>query len=168
MTDDDAEDTTLELSSRVPPAAAWLGVAGVVPFLGGLFVTWVADPVAAFTAVSAMIVYGAVILSFLGGIQWGFAVGRARQDAGGAVVARILVLGVLPCLVGLSAWFLAPAAGLLVMTMGFAGALILDFSAMRLGLAPGWWMRLRVPLTAAVIACLLLTLAAPPVLNVLS
>ena len=37
---------------------------------------------------------------------------------------------------------------------GFAGLLMLDFFFAKQGLAPSWWMRLRVLLTAVVLACL--------------
>ena len=37
---------------------------------------------------------------------------------------------------------------------GFAGLLVLDFAFWRWGLAPEWWMKLRVLLTAIVLICL--------------
>ena len=37
---------------------------------------------------------------------------------------------------------------------GFAGLLLLDLQFARWGLAPGWWMPLRLLLSAVVIACL--------------
>ncbi len=37
---------------------------------------------------------------------------------------------------------------------GFAGLLLLDASFARQGLAPAWWMRLRLLLTGIVLACL--------------
>ena len=38
---------------------------------------------------------------------------------------------------------------------GFLGLLALDWQFWRWGLAPRWWMHLRLPVTAAVVACLL-------------
>ncbi len=37
---------------------------------------------------------------------------------------------------------------------GFAALLAVDASATRQGLAPGWWMRLRLILTSVVVICL--------------
>jgi hypothetical protein len=37
---------------------------------------------------------------------------------------------------------------------GFAGLLMIDAAFARQGLAPPWWMTLRVPLTVMVVACL--------------
>jgi len=37
---------------------------------------------------------------------------------------------------------------------GFAGLLMLDYFFSLQGLAPAWWMRLRVLLTVVVLACL--------------
>ena len=98
-------------------------------------------------------VYGLVILCFMSGVLWGFA-SKGQQ-------AWPYVLSVLPALWGFFAGglhMLSPAStaqGTLGFLMiGFAALVGLDLVFQRAGLAPVWWMRLRVPLTASVLACL--------------
>jgi hypothetical protein len=96
--------------------------------------------------------YGAIILSFMSGVLWGFATkaeGR-RATAGYA-------LSVLP---SLWAFFMTgggPTTASLNLMIGFAGLLLLDITFWRWGLAPQWWVSLRLLLTALVLACLAVT-----------
>ena len=91
---------TTAVRSQVPPAAKWLGASGVIPFItlaiAVLFLEG-ADQEAAYFAIAA---YGAVILSFLGGIHWGLAVADGDQVAVDA--ANFIRLGgsVVPSLIG--------------------------------------------------------------------
>ena len=144
----------------VPPAALWLGLAGALPFLWGVL-TLASGDLAAFGAGLAgprfvgpyvQLFYGSVILSFMSGVLWGFA-----TRAEGAVEATGYALSVLPAL---WAFFLTgggPTSAAINLAFGFTGLLGLDWLFWRHGLAPPWWMRLRVPLTAIVVACLLAT-----------
>jgi len=77
---------------KVPPAAMWLGFGGLVPFLGlGLlsFGESMRD-----VAVTGLIGYGVVILSFMGGCRWGFAAAGLGEGASPASLG----LSVLPAL----------------------------------------------------------------------
>ena len=47
-----------------------------------------------------------------------------------------------------------PVSAALNLIFGFLGVLLLDWQFARWGLAPVWWLRLRVPMTLAVVACL--------------
>ncbi len=98
----------------------------------------------------ALLGYGAVILSFLGGIHWGLALAR---DAPGL---RLLGVGVLPSLVGWAGLLVGGDAGLLLLTAGFLAVLAVDIGLSRNGAAPAWFARLRTMLTVAVCLCLLL------------
>ena len=89
-----------------------------------------------------------MILSFLGGIHWGLAIGQ------GGPSYRRLGVGVAPSLVGWVALLLG-AAGLLLLAAAFVAVLGLDVQLTRDGMAPAWFPRLAV-LTAAVVLCLLL------------
>lgn len=126
----------------IPPVARWLGFAGLLPAAAAVALLLL--PVAADVqrlAAHAGAIYAALILSFLGGTWWGLA---ARTDH---APAALYVLAVLP---SLAAWALlmalAPprivALGVLLLV-----CLLVDRQLMTLGLAPGWWMRLRVPLS---------------------
>lgn len=53
------------------PCSAWLlGLAGLIPFVTAAGIVWF-DPENRNEAVSAITAYGAIVLSFLGGIRWG-------------------------------------------------------------------------------------------------
>ncbi|SDX85100.1 DUF3429 domain-containing protein [Citreimonas salinaria] len=141
----------------IPRSALFLGLAGVLPFLWGAL-TVLYDPLAMwsqttlgsrFTGPYVQLFYGAVLLSFMSGVLWGFA-----TKAEGARAAAGYALSVLPAL---WAFFMtgggADAAGQ-SLVIGFLGLLLLDWQFWRRGLAPSWWMRLRGLLTALVVICL--------------
>ncbi len=136
--------------SRIPNAALWLGPLGLVPFLAGALAPWLLPAEGLPEADLALVGYGAVILSFLGGVHWGLAApaGRALQ----------LGLSVVPSLVGWLALLVASlhavGPGLWLLAAAFAALLPGDLLAAGRGLAPGWYPRLRVPLTVIVVACL--------------
>ncbi|MEQ8659619.1 MAG: DUF3429 domain-containing protein [Gammaproteobacteria bacterium] len=136
----------------VPPAAGWLGAAGVLPFLAlatALAAEAMLPPRAATLALTA---YGAVILSFLGGIQWGLA---SAAGAGAATWTR-LGCAVLPALVAWGALLLPPAAGFVLLALAFMVVLGADLVLHAQALVPAWYVRLRWPLTTVVTLCLLI------------
>ena len=135
-----------------PPGAAtsparWMGYAGLVPF---------ALPVAGIVAgandawfLDWLTGYGAVILAFVGALQWGLALDERRERRG----ERILV-SVVPALAGWLALLMPHGAGIALLIAGFIGI----YSYERITLWPGgypvWFRRLRTQLTVG--ACLLL------------
>ena len=143
-------------AERIPRAALVLGGTGAIPFLASAALT-VAGPqsVSSFAA-KALLAYGAVILSFLGGIHWGLAI---RQRPGGEPApdtSTALALSVAPSLIGWVALLLDPRAGMILLAAAFALWLAIDLArAPRLG-APRWYPRLRWPLTGAAISSLLI------------
>jgi hypothetical protein len=95
--------------------------------------------------------YGTVILSFMSGVLWGFAT-RAGARAGiGYSVSVIPALWVFFMVGG------GPQQAAVNLMLGFTGLLGLDYLFWKWRLAPEWWMRLRLLLTGAVLACLSLT-----------
>jgi len=142
--------------TRVPPAAKWLGALGAVPFVF-LAVTGplLEGPLQVRTSF-ALAVYGAVILSFLGGVHWGLAIAGFGPTAGDGASFRRLALSVTPSLIGWGAMFLPRPAGLLLLAVAFACLLVFDSQASRKVQAPAWYPRLRLPLTAVVVASLML------------
>lgn len=129
-----------------PTVPIVLGLGGLIPFVGLalLAVTGAASRfgVPADMARAALLAYGAVIASFLGGIRWGVAL---RES--GRASALDLVLSVVPSLI---AWaslalprpFDAGALGLLLLAWG-----AVDQDLPRRGLAPAWFGRLRIILS---------------------
>ena len=104
--------------------------------------------------------YGAVILSFLGGIQWGFATVYSHSANQNWALLRRLLTSVLPALV---AWvgLLAPQeTSFLILSGAFLFVLIGDIRAARSDEAPAWYPLLRWPLTLIVIVSLLIVTVA--------
>lgn len=144
--------------THVPSAAKWLGALGAIPFvflgLAGPFIEASIQERAHF----GLAAYGAVILSFLGGVHWGLAIADAGSlQSNGATFAR-LGISVVPSLVGWVALLLSRPIGLLVLAAAFSGLLLVDLHASRKAQTPTWYPKLRWPLTVVVAASL--TLAA--------
>jgi hypothetical protein len=141
----------------VPRDAALLGFAGLVPFLGLSLLAVALGGETGALALRGLVLYGAAILSFMGGCRWGF----AASGLGDGPVLKPLAVSVLPALWAWAAvWLLPPtlAAGLLA--FGFGVLYLDDAKAARLGAAPGWWARLRLPLSVGAMgACLIGMLA---------
>ena len=102
---------------KIPSAALALGLAGLIPFFAGAAAQWVSLPLLPqATGLKLTIVYGAIILSFLGGIRWGTAIGP--YDTGRQTLE--FSASVLGSLAGLAAVFLPPipALSLLIVALG--------------------------------------------------
>jgi hypothetical protein len=90
------------MTPRLPASALLLGIAGLLPFAALALATLrpstpFATSMMTNPALFGLIAYGAVILAFLGGVHWGFAL----EPAVPAPRERLrLVLGVLPSLIG--------------------------------------------------------------------
>ncbi len=143
--------------NRIPAAALLLGLAGLIPFLWGAateLVPALGDWGAAmlgprFVGPYVSLAYGTIILAFMSGVLWGFA-----TKADGAEAARGYALSTLPAL---WAFFLVgggPVSAAIFLAVGFLALLALDYAFWVQEFAPRWWMRLRVLLTAVVLACL--------------
>ncbi len=135
--------------TRVPTPAAALGAAGLLPFIAGALATHglmpgISSPV---TGLLILQSYGSAILAFMGGCLWGFAAQAGRAGW------RELGVSVAPGLWAFSVAF-SPDA-LLSLIIGFVFLFILDLMFRGWGLGPAWWLRLRLPLTLGVLACLI-------------
>jgi hypothetical protein len=137
----------------IPPAARALGFLGLVPFFAAAAASLTPAVPLHDVASQALIAYGAVILSFLGGVRWGLAI--AAPD--GARLFAPLDVSVVPSLAAWIALLLPRQPGLVVLAAGLAALLAAD---LRLRSAPDWYRALRVPLSAGAIVSLLLGLAA--------
>ncbi|MDD9922759.1 MAG: DUF3429 domain-containing protein [Boseongicola sp.] len=142
---------------NIPRSALILGLSGLLPFIWGaatllspdLFSWGIANLGPRFVGPIVLIQYGTIILAFMSGVLWGFATKAVGERA-----TLGYVLSVIPALwaffmVGDGAFTSA-----VYLIAGFIGLLLLDWSFWRQGLAPEWWMRLRIILTAVVVFCL--------------
>jgi hypothetical protein len=75
--------TRMQLSSNdsVSLTTRALGWSGLLPFVSGALAVSVGPPAWHDTALRALIAYGAVIVSFLGGIHWGSPTSAAHDSA---------------------------------------------------------------------------------------
>jgi len=128
-------------------SAQLAGLAGLIPFLVALGVAWFHPPWAGF-ALQVQTLYGAVILSFLGGIYWGLALTRAA--------AGWFWISVLPSLWGWGALLLPHAIMPFVLAAGFVLTFAIDRAAARAGWIEPWFLHLRLVLGGTAIASLAL------------
>ncbi|MDB5545037.1 MAG: hypothetical protein JWO64_2186 [Hyphomicrobiales bacterium] len=152
-------------SSQIPVSALLLGVAGLIPFFGlAIWQGVTGDELLSERLMMGFVFYAASILSFLGGVGWGLAMSESDP------VQRGLAFGVstVPSLI---AW---AAAFINVQNLGFAltilGAAFLlqaawDWHLTQLGRAPGWFAKLRIGLTIAVICAIALAWSLQPQLS---
>lgn len=131
------------------------GVAGLAPFFAlAIAAIALADLESRAVALRGLHIYGAVILSFLGGCRWGFS--SAGYGAGPTAVA--MMIAVAPSLFAWAVLWLAPVLWIgPLLAAGVAAMLLEDARATRKGDVPPWWLILRLPLSAGAAA----SLAAP-------
>lgn len=139
----------------IPKGPLILGLAGLIPFLWGAATVlspalnqWALMTLGGpLTGPFVQLQYGTIILSFMSGVLWGF----ATRDDGWVGYA----LSVIPAL---WAFFMVgggPTSAAVNLAVGFLGLLLLDYQFWSRGLAPTWWMQLRILLTAIVVLSLL-------------
>lgn len=138
-----------------------LTLSGAIPFVATAGLLWLYDGLALFPVYQALMIYGAIILTFVGAVRWGLALGAIaeRPERG-----RVYLLAVLPAIwswiLVMSGPFLAVhagvyglAAGALAMAAGFVAMLAWDLKAVAKGAMPPWYRLLRiVPSAAAVLS----------------
>jgi len=143
-------------ANQVPASAKWLGGLGLIPFVGLTLSIPLLDQSLKAQAVFALCAYGAVILSFLGGIRWGLAIAPANTAPQAFALLPRLSLSVAPSLLGWVALLLPARACLLLLAATFSWMLWSDLRVAARGEAPVWYPRLRWPLTATVVCALVL------------
>lgn len=149
--------------TRIPRPALLLGLAGLIPFLWSA-ATHLSPALSAtagqwfspmFLGAYVGLTYGTVILSFMSGVLWGFATRTEGREA-----AIAYALSVIPALWAFFMVSDASDTSAIFLAAGFVGLLLLDATFQAWGLAPRWWLRLRVMLTVVTLACLVLPLQA--------
>jgi hypothetical protein len=141
------------MKQPAPRAAVILGWLGVVPFAAFVLVGYAGRLLPRDAALNGMLVYGCLILSFLGGAQWGLTI--AAPKSSGRTYAYRLAISVLPSLAAFCVWYLPIIASLLALAALFVAWLAYDIATARDEIAPAWYPALRIQLTSAVVVCLL-------------
>ena len=138
----------------LPPSVALLGYGGLLPFaalalllvLGGAHraLWW-----------QALLAYGAVILSFVGALHWGFAM--VLRGLGAAQRQGLWLWSVVPALLAWPAVLWAAPGAALLLVAGFAAHRQRDWRLVaQTGAAlPPWYLGLRTRLTLVACLCLL-------------
>ncbi|MBB5372995.1 DUF3429 domain-containing protein [Acidocella aromatica] len=152
--------------------AVLLSFAGAIPFLM-LGAVVLLDPVAAKTAIEVLISYGAVILSFLGAVHWGFALRDTAHPVNGtplppAVLGaerQLLIFGIVPALIGwvalsLMLHFNAPALALFLLLAGFLITVVVETIGRGRGVVAVNYLALRWGVSIVVLATLFVVLLA--------
>ncbi|MFK8034188.1 MAG: DUF3429 domain-containing protein [Hyphomicrobiales bacterium] len=134
--------------------ASWLGYTGLIPFVAAAIGTFVfrSDIETQVFLGTTLLVYGAVLLSFLGGIRWGTALSiRNRGDQ-----MRQLCFSVLPTLLGWICVLLpSQSIALMILAIGFSGQLYFDLHSTAQELLPRWFGKLRIQLTVGAVISLI-------------
>lgn len=135
----------------IPRIPLLLALAGVIPFIWGALTViapdlraWGTSAIGArFIGPYVQLFYGAIILSFMSGVLWGFAAKIDYTIGYG--------LSVIPALWAFFMTGGGPTAAASNLIVGFLAVLLLDWHFWRLGATPPWWFRLRVGITALVV-----------------
>jgi len=101
------------------------------------------------------VTYGAVLLSFLGALHWGF----EFAGYGGQKGYSRLLLGLTPALIAWPTLALAPMSALAVQWAGFTALWLADMRATAAGWTPKWYSQYRFYLSLLVGTCIIGTLA---------
>ncbi len=140
----------------LPPLAAILGAAGLLPFVVLGIASVGANSGRAAVAATLLVAYGAAILSFLGGVHWGFTLGG--DDEADPATRHRLALGVVPPLLGWGAVALAvvayPFLGLGTLIFSFGLTVIVESRAHKRDWMPTGYMTMRWAISIAVMAIL--------------
>lgn len=139
--------------SRIVTIAA---LAGWLPFAAALVFTLLPAqlPIETIIFERALIGYGALILSFLGGVRWGL------RLQGGAGTDLTFVVGILGSVLGFGTLLMPYTFGLALLTMGFGAQGAWDVWSGYGGGVPQIYARLRSMMTIIVCLTLLVILIA--------
>jgi hypothetical protein len=128
-----------------------LTAAGALPFIfGAALAVFGTDLGRGLQGEAIIIAYGAVILSFLGGIRWGAGLQRG--------FGTTLMFSVLPSLAGFAALLVPATPALILLAVGFVLQALWDFRSS--GDLPQWFIRQRMAVSAVVIICIVTALIA--------
>jgi len=144
----------LDGPGRIPSPAFWLGAGGLIPFFAGAIGLWAAPFAWREEILNAMLIYGAVILSFIGAVHWGLALHLPCRESESW---RRFGLSVTPALIAWAALLTKPVIALSILLLTFSAMYPVEGPVLR-GVAPPWYGRLRAWLSAGVVLSLLLAL----------
>jgi hypothetical protein len=140
-----------DMHSKLPRSVARLGYGGLLPFLFLAPASLLAGHHAPMLS-DALFAYGAIILSFVGALHWGFAMTLSGLSDGQRT-ARF-VWSVIPALLAWPAILLAPPLSGLLLITGFVAHYWQDRRLDAIAGLPAWYLPLRFRLTVVASLCL--------------
>ncbi len=143
--------TKSSLPGPIPPAVVYLGYGGLIPFLA-LALATTADVNHRLLWAEALIAYGAIILSFVGALHWGFAMSLTELSI--AKRNGCFVWSVVPALVAWLALLLPPIVAALLFISFFLLQYWQDKRLCKMSQLPVWYLPLRLRLTVVACVCL--------------
>ena len=130
-----------------------LGYGGALPFLCGAIIANQQVALLGIAPAHFLLSYGAVILSFLGGLHWGRVI--TSPNANGRPDSTWLIWSVCPSLLGWAALLLPVKVGAMVLSLGFLASLQIEQKMFREQIWPAWMRPLRLHLSLIAVASLL-------------
>ena len=149
------EAVEMNVSSSISPPRhiVLLGYGGLLPFIGLALLILTSVEYRPLLAV-ALVNYGAVILSFVGALHWGFAM--SVQNMSAELRRDRLIWSVIPALVAWLSTLLPVPVGCLLLIVGFVVHFWQDRQLVRVVNLHAWYLPMRFRLTAVVSVCLLI------------
>lgn len=152
--------------------AVLLSLAGLIPFLLIALVI-LFDPLASRVAIEVLVSYGAVVLSFIGAVHWGFALRDVAHPVAGVPLSpavlgaerQLLTFGVVPALIGWVALlamihFNAPGLSMFLLLAGFFVAIVVETIGKGRGVVASNYLAMRWAVSIVVLITLLVVLFA--------
>ena len=146
-------DSKSNAEAKAPAAALVFGLGGLLPFLGLTTFVLLGPPAARHDVMLALVHYGAIIVSFVGALHWGYSV---RDDASGVRAWLGYGWSVIPALVAWLALQFDAGIALRILASALIVCVLVDRSVARELRLPNWLISLRYRLTAVGAVCLLL------------
>ncbi len=155
-----------DILRNIPLSALILSLLGTLPFIAAAFMIAAPGFVADLTGTDVLRwrllgppmlrAYALVILAFMSGVLWGFA---TKTEGKAAMIGY--VASVVPALFAFATSLSTIAFPVFEpFLLGFLALLVFDFAFWRAGLAPQWWMHLRILITAIVTLCFIAAMSA--------
>ena len=138
-------------SEKLPRSVAWLGYGGLLPFLVLAPISLV-DMHHAPLWSDPLFAYGAIILSFVGALHWGFAMTLA--DLAEEQRTGRFIWSVVPALLAWPAVLLSPIFAGPLLIVGFIAHYWQDRRLAAGTRLPAWYLPLRLRLTSVACLCL--------------
>ena len=127
-----------------------LGLLGLIPFVGGAAAVWGAQQPHADTIANGVTIYAAVIVAYLAGANAGGYLSPNQNREASLAAGQTLLLVAAFAALALPGFFTTSfgfAVRSLLAALMLGGVLALDLTAIRRGVLPAWYRKLRLALT---------------------